>query len=487
MGKTWGGGIVLGLALASAAAAAQVTIVGTNSFPNDVNNVQAAVMTPNARVRLSGQFNFGTTGQVVFSVPGVTLEGAAGGATIKGGFFPLTTVPMPDGSAPSGAKNLMIRNLRFEGWQGYAIYHRGVQAEDNVTRIEGNTFINTRWPEADDSYGIHYCSGSGKAIIRGNRLVGISLFAISTHDLTLHPNDRVIIEANQIEDAHLDPVVVEVHNPLAGDVDNGPVIIRNNRIQISSDTPNPYVWGISLGTFYFNCALNNAVVEGNVITGRVCDGIFAFPYGRDRKIMNNDLSGMTSFEGQITAQGRKDLIAGNKLGPVDTTGVLGNSVSWGIGLIGLDWSAWYPPGLGPDPDPVKGSFLLGNDFRLTGLEGWAVDAAKNITSIGCVLLLSGVDLGWCDWWPGCEVTDNLVCEVGRFPAGTGGPARQVLEYPIYAHDNRIAGLASGGYSRSEAGISGLDRTIGRTGPKFAEGIARKRALAAKSEPQRRDR
>jgi hypothetical protein len=454
MGKGRWLAILAGIALAATSGlAAQVTIYGTNTFPSDVNNVQSAVLVPGAKVYLSGVFNFGDPdqpgqfGQVVLTAPGVTLQGVLTGATIRGGFCPLTTVPVPvvEPAPTATAKNLTIRNIRFEGWRGHAIYHRGVQDEDNITRIEGNTFVNTRWP-ADDSYGIHYCTGGGKAFIRKNRIVGASLFAISTHDLALHKDDWLIIEGNRIEDAHLDPLVVEVHNPVEGDIESGPVIVKNNRIQISSDTPIPYIWGISLGTFYFGCAINNAVVEGNVITGHVGDGIVMAMYGHGRKVLNNDLSGMTAAECQIWDMGRRDVISGNKLGPVETTGEYGNPLSFGIGLIASDWPDWYPPGLGSDPEPVTKNLLMFNDYRKTGLKGWTLDAAGNIASMGCVLLLSFVDMGWLDWWPGCEVTGNLIWEIGKFPPGQGGPNRQVLEYPIHAHDNKILGQTPGAFS-----------------------------------------
>jgi len=341
----------------------------------------------------------------------------------------------------------------------------GVQDEENFTLIEGNTFVNTRWPEDDpQTLGIHYCTGGGKAIIRRNRVIGASLFSISAHDLVLHKDDFLLIEGNVIEDAHLDPLVVEVFGPAGGNPDHGPVIVRNNTVRISSDTPNPYVWGISLGTGWFGCAINNAIVEGNVITGRVCDGIVALPYGHGRKIVNNDLSGMTAFEAQIYTQGRRDLISGNKLGPVETSRELGNFFSTGIALIAMDCSFYYP-GAVPDPEPVTKNVLLANDYRKTGLEGWAFDATGDFASMGCVLLLSGVDAGWNDWWPGAEVTGNVIWETGRFPAKGAALGPQVLEYPIYAHDNFIFDQGAGGHWRLAAAGRGngvMSRGAGMT-------------------------
>ena len=463
--------ILAGLALTASLGAAQVTVVGTDSYPADVNNVQAAVLVPGATVLLSGVFNFGDSGQVVLAAPGVTLRGVFPGATIKGGLNPLRTVP--EGVPVSGAKNLTIRNIRFEGWGGYAIYHAGVQDEGNRTLIEGNTFVNTRWPEDDPpTLGVHYCTGGGKAVIHKNRLVGTSLFAISTHDLTLHKDDFLLIEGNIIEDAHLDPLVVEVFGPAGGSPDHGPVIVRNNVIKISSDTPNPFVWGISLGTGYFGCAINNAIVEDNVITGRVCDGIVALPFGHGRKIVHNDLSGMTSFEAQIYSMGRKDLISGNKLGPVETFCEYGNFFSTAIALIAMEWSSFYPD-TAPDTEPVTRNVLLANDYRRTGLEGWAFDANGDLASMGCVFLLSGVDAGWMDWWPGCEVTGNLIWEIGRFPAQGADRKPQVLEYPTHAHDNFILGQSAGGHWRLAAAGPGAGSTARRAAMTHREILARK--------------
>jgi hypothetical protein len=199
------------------------------------------------------------------------------------------------------------------------------------------------------------------------------------------------------------------------------------------------------------------------------------PYGHDMKIVNNDLSGATAFECQIVGEGRRNLISGNRLGPVETTGEYGNPISWGIGLLGLDWSSWYPPGVGPDPDPVTKNVLLGNDYRRTGLAGWAVDGAGQITSTGCVLLLSAVDMGWNEYWPGCEVTGNLILEFGKFPAGTGGPAKQVLEYPIYAHDNWIFGQGPGAFATLVAN-SAPGLSLRSAGPARGKALAEKRAF-----------
>ena len=435
--------VLCGLVTIATLGMAQVTVVGTGTFPTDVNNVQAAVLVPGATVHLKGTFDFGNPddpearGQVVLSAPGVALVGYPG-ATIRGGYFTLTTLAVPGGAAT--AKNLAIRNIRFEGWGGFAICHLGVQDEDNVTRIEGNTFVNSRWP-ATDGCGIEYGAGGGRAIIRKNTIVGISMLAISVHGLTLHKDDFLIIEGNEIVDAHYDPVAVDLWDPNEGDPDNGPVIIRNNRIGISSDMINPFIWPIDLG-YWYGSGVSNVLVEGNVLSGTVCDGIVAWSYGHGRKIVNNDLSRLTTIESHIMTSGRRDLIAGNKLGPVDQSLVYGNAFATGIVLYAQNAVPWGFPG--PEPEAVTGNTVMFNDFRLTGLPGWTLGGTYGLATMGCVLLLSCVDMPFgIGYWPGCEVTGNLIMELGRFPAGTGGSGAQVLEFPIYAHDNTIFGRGWG--------------------------------------------
>jgi hypothetical protein len=124
---------------------------------------------------------------------------------------------------------------------------------------------------------------------------------------------------------------------------------------------------------------------------------------------------------------------------------------------------------------VTKNTLFLNDFRRTGLPGWALDATGYFASIGCVLLLSSVDLGWNVYWPGCEITRNLIMEFGKFPAGTGGPAEQVLEYPIYAHDNYIFGLGSGS-SAALAANPAPGLSLRSAGPARGKALAEKRAF-----------
>jgi len=140
------------------------------------------------------------------------------------------------------------------------------------------------------------------------------------------------------------------------------------------------------------------------------------------------------------------------------------------------WSANPNPGVLPDTLPVTNNISMDNDFRLTGLKGWAYDVASNFTSSGCVLLASTGDFGWNAPWPGIGVIDNLIKETGRFPRGTGGPKQQVLEFPIYAHHNRIVGHAANEYAQLEAANPGIGQKIKESAATFMELLQNKLAL-----------
>ncbi len=255
------------------------------------------------------------------------------------------------------------------------------------------------------------------------------------------------------------------------DFDNGPVIIRNNKISIT-DPINWAVFGINLGGWWGQ-GVSNAVVEGNTITGWTATVVWSGPYGHHRRIINNDLSGAMAWQGAIDEAGRDGLIAGNTFGPTD--------IEFATNMFGAPWAANAITIIAQDPNqplPVTGNVIMGNDFRLTGLSGWGYNAAGDLLTPGCVLLLSLVDMGWYAPWPGAEVTNNLVIEIGRFPRGTGGPKRQVLEFPVYAHDNRIVGHAGHGcdYSQLEAANPGIGRKIMEAGAKFMQLQQKKQAF-----------
>ena len=462
--------------LLAAAGQAQttVTLYGADDPAIDLPAVQAAVNVPNSTVYLDGTFDFGETGSVLIDVPNITLEGASTGATIKRGRLPLRTY---NGVLPSGAKSVTIRNIHFEGWIGWVIYHMGVQAEDNFTLIEGNTFTNTRAGDvAPYAMGVHYCTGAGSAEIKNNTFINLSYLAVSTHDLTLPPEDHLLIEGNKIIDCRYEAIGVDVWDINLVDYDNGPVIVRNNEISITPPLIDEYPGAIDFGGWYGE-GISNAVIEGNTITGWGMGAIAVLFYGHNRKIIDNDLSGMTTWQAFIQAAGGDGLIAGNILGPVDkdfaaSQGMLG--LANAISVFSQD-PFWL--GDHPQPLPVTGNVITDNDFRLTGLKGWGYDAGADPLTMtpGCVLLFSTVDV-FGDWLPGGEVTNNLVKETGRFPAGTGGPKQQVLEFPTHAHHNRIVGHAANEFAQLEASNPGIGQKIKESGAKFMEMLKTKQAF-----------
>ena len=467
------GALIMTLGLATAGMA-QVTVVGTDTYPADVANLQAAVAA-NATIYLSGTFNFGTDGSVLINVPNVTIQAASGGATIKGGTNPITTF---NGSLPSGCKNLTVRDIHFEGWQDDVIFHMGVEAADNHTLIEGNTFTNTRAGDiAPYAMGVHYCTGAGSAVIKNNAFINLSSLAVSTHGLTLPPEDHLLIEGNKIIDCHYMAIAVDVWDRNLVDFDNGPVIISNNEISITPPLLDIYGDAIIIGLYWAE-GVSNAVVEGNVFKGYFSDAIACGFYGRNRKIMNNDMSELTTWQAAIWTLGRGDLIADNVLGPVDREFAASLGMPWVASGIVI-WSLNPSPGTWPDLLPVADNVATDNDFRLTGLKGWALDAAGNWLSTGCVLMITTPDLGWQPYWPGCAVTNNLVKETGRFPAGTGGPNQQVLEFPTHAHHNRIIGHAANEYAQLEASNPGIGQKIKESGAKFMQMLQAKQAFIKK--------
>ncbi len=476
MGKRQLLGLAFGiLLLAGGGLADQVTLVGANNPAIDLPAIQAAVNVPNRTVYLDGVFDLGAMGQVLINVQNLTLEGVATGATIKGGYYPITTLAVPGGVPPSGAKNLTVRNIHFEDWSAYVIYHMGVMDEDNFTLIEGNTFTCTRpYNIMPYAFGVHYCTGAGSAEIKNNTFINLSSAAVQTHALTLPPDDHLLIEGNTIVDNHLDGMSVEVWNRDLVDFDNGPVIIRNNRIGLASELISPFICGIALGDWYIE-GVSNVVVEGNTFSGWATIGVFSAYYGSNHKILNNDFSGLTTWQGPVVTMGRDGLIAGNIIGPSDKAFAAQFGLPWiasGIGIISQNPN----PGVWPDTLPVTGNVLTNNDFRLTGLAGWGYDAAGDLLTPGCVMLLSSADVGWNDPWPGAEVTDNLVKETGRFPAGTGGPKEQVLELPVYAHHNRIVGHAANEYAQLEGANPGIGQKLKEAGLKFVQMLQEKQAF-----------
>jgi hypothetical protein len=452
--------MVFGIGILAAAGLAQVTVYGTNSYPADVGNLQAAVAS-NTTIYLVGTFNFGTDGQVVISVPGVTLEGVGKTTDADGNSIPVARIiggnrPISTPGVANVAANLTIRNIAFQDNTSYAIFVNGVQPVDSLTLIEDNLF------EGGES-GIGICFTGGSIEIKNNILRDIMMYNIETRDLPLPADQRIIVSGNKLFNVLLDAISVGIWNVLEGDRAHGPVLIKNNYVHGKEEFN--FATGIDTG----NCnafpwsGTNNAVVENNVMAGRLAAGLRGGWFGHGRRIVGNDLSALTTWQFQIALAGSDDVALDNILGPLDVEMALG----FGVGFMASGIAIWSnaPWGIPPIPPPTTNNVCTRNDFRLTGLPGWRMDPATNTPYGGCILLASAAD-----FWPGFpanEVTDNLVKETGRFPRGTGGPKQQVLEYPVMAHDNRIIGHAANEYVQLKPGQPLIGSKIMRFGAGFS--------------------
>jgi hypothetical protein len=450
--------------------AADVYVNGTNTYPADVINVQAAIAA-DTTVNLSGTFNFGTDGFVWVNFPNVTLQGTGTTTKIVGGTYPISTLDLNSDPYPeaSGATNLTVRNIRFENWLGFAIYAWGIQDESNHTLIENNTLVNSAFdPLSVEVLGIHYCTSKGSAIIRNNTLENLTWLAVSNHALTLHPEDSLEISGNTITNCHYDAICPAVFDPGMGNVDNGPVIVRKNRIH----TVLPWAWGIAIGVDYWE-GVSNETIEGNVLTGFAAIGVMNSWYGHNHKVINNDFSGLTVWLEHILAMSQVGVVSGNVFGPIDEL-FAASMGTFPTGILVYSEHPWWTGG--PMPDPTTGWVIMNNDYRRTGLLGWHYDAQGTVLEAGCVLLGAASDL-----YPGSPsnvVSNNLIEEVGRFPAGTGGSKQQVLEFPVGAFGNRIVGHAANEYAQLEGTNPGIGQKIKEAGAKTMKMMAQRRAAIA---------
>jgi hypothetical protein len=209
------------------------------------------------------------------------------------------------------------------------------------------------------------------------------------------------------------------------DGDNPPVSIRDNKIEIRYPYPETADEGLPSFGIYLGVigggGINNVTVEANRISGVVKDGIDCQMYSRNNLIVGNDLSGLKTWNTQITLWGNNTLLQDNILGFANL--IPGSSTA--IELASMQLEGW------PLPHPTVNCSLIKNDYRLTGLPGWS--GGDN----GCIKIFSYADMGGL----GTEVKDNLVFESGGFPKGTGGAKQQVFENrTALVYDNRIVGL-----------------------------------------------
>ncbi len=430
----------LSLTGAAWAAGMTITIDGTNTYPYDVEAVQAALDNPSYdTVILNGTFNFGDLaigeeGGVQITRPNVTLTGPA---TILGGAKQIVhpwiwwwryAVEV----AADGAK---VENLTFVGQYDAAILVHFAGTGSGHVEISGNSITGT-W--AGIAGVVEETNGDVSIDIRNNA-ISESVFGIIA-DSNLPFTYAMDIRSNRIEDIWVDGVRVFsvsatldiIDNEFANAIweavwigswftggatdpefgDNPPVRIIGNTIDIAD-----YGTGIMVGTSAHG--INNVLVKNNVLSGLAgYSAIMKQPYGHDNRFIGNDLSEVTSLGPQIfLVGGRDNLFFNNKLGKTEPW-----DIDWLEGAIVEETAAilsatanWHLNDLGT-PDPVNsGNMFIANDFRATGLPGWD-DAHPD--DAGSVLLLDFIQTYSADLSVAYEdpfTTENIVIELGKFP------------------------------------------------------------------------
>jgi len=455
----------------------ETTVVGTGDPAIDVPAVQDAVDKFNT-VYLQGEFDFGTN-YVHVSKPDVTLTAQnLGDASITGVLWNqnldgppgrnnpyegLITV-MPDDftnptSIPTGFK---MTNLKFycQNLQrrSTAISLYNIEDPTNLTIIRNNAFLDI----SNNALGVHPAWVNGEIYIQHNEFSGAgggsrSLFTFpmgtGTPDELLEISDNIFGGMGWAITIQVHHMVVDVHhNVVAGhevlgatigilsnnwlvqpqgnppyprDPDSEPpTTIRNNAI---SDCLIP-IWLGSSG----EASVNHLVTE-NTISGSCGFGIALYAYGLNNKIIDNDLSmGSFAWE-QILIEGPGHTVANNTFGA--------SSGSWpAVAIYATNDYHAYPDSV---PHDTYGVVLMENDYRNTGLPGWEY-------GIGCIQ----IGLNWNpDGITPRKVRDCLIKEEGRFPEGSGGARKHIMNLvpPVgVSENNRIVGYPA--YNVFDPGI-----------------------------------
>jgi len=453
---------------AGASALSSITVVGLNTYPDDIQAVQDAVDNY-SHVTLEGVFDFGPYrggGQVGITRDNVTLQGAEG-ATITGGGRggnPASTVYGLD------CENLTVRDITFVGsYEALGMYTYGTSTVGNVTTFEDNEFRNCY-------YTIFVYRTNGTVDIVGNKCTQISY-----GPYVYRTAGAVRMVDNDCQQATYGLLTYQCESGFEG----ASIEIRNNNVSgflgiysrynrcpvtISNNTVDVFSYGIAAFGWYHTqsfkdngpvqiidnyihmrdseylrlgmmlgssaAGLNNSLARDNTIEGLAGVGIARYPYGHDVIVTDNDLSNLTTYRAQIWAMGRNDIFTDNTLGLATAIDPV-EGIQWGTGI-----NVWSPnfhadwPVPTPDPQPVANNTFTGNDFTRTGLLPWEFStddpsSEDDILNWGCMLLYP--------YTPGTEVRDNFVKETGRFPRGTGGAEMNILDFGA---NNRIIGHAA---------------------------------------------
>jgi len=411
------------------------TVIGQSNPAVDIPAVQNAVDNHD-RITLSGEFDFGsdeTTGGVDITREGVILQGPA---TILNGaktqnIPELGTIKYP---ISIGAPGVELRELEINSnYDGILVY---VQEDGKPVVIYGNTV-----GVGEFGAGVAAAATPGGIRVFNNSMEALfSYFAIETTGTTEIAHNEMVggldcvfmfgfdhkvdIMNNSMSTTGFEgifigswPVTTET-GPDWGD--NPPVRIIGNTIDIEGMD----AAGIVVGTSAHG--INNTLVKGNTITGNGgFSGLLKEPYGRNNRIINNDLTGLTTYGPQIWVMGGTDNhYQNNKLGsvvPIPGGGFVPAFKDAATLVSTINWHEFEDFNT---PDPLnQGNHFSNNDYSNTGVLGWTDDP----DSYGAVLLL--------DFILKFDETGNLVLDPfimenfvneKRFPTGTD-VCNQVLD------------------------------------------------------------
>jgi len=420
-----------------------ITIVGQNDPTVDITAVQNAVDNYD-HITLSGVFDFGSdeiTGGVDITRENVILQGPA---TILNGAKIVSTPEFTLRTALSiHAPGVEIHELEISNdYSGIAVY---TEEDGKPVVINGNVFnVN----EFGIGLGITATPG-GIKVLNNSMEALFSYFAIETTGTTEIAHNEMVggldcvfmfgfdhkvdIIDNSMSTTGFEgvfigswPVTTET-GPDWGD--NPPVRIIGNTIDIEGMD----AAGIVVGTSAHG--INNVLVKGNTISGTGgFSGLLKEPYGRNNKIINNDLSGLTTYGPQIWVMGgTNNHYQGNKLGSVLPIPGGGFVPAFRDAATLVSTINWHEFDGFNTPDPLnQGNHFSHNDYSQTGVPGWSDDP----DSIGAVLLLDFIQRLDANGEPYEEpfAMENFVVEK-IFPAGTD-LCNQVLDL---SGTNHIAG------------------------------------------------
>jgi hypothetical protein len=444
------------LAFSTLATAAQTTVTGTGNPAVDVPAVQNAVDVFDT-VYLQGDFDFGTQ-FVQVSRPDVTLTAQnLGDATITGMLWDqrLDGDPAKDnphegmihveGDGVTVPTGFTVTNLIFEcsslQYRSNAVSIYNIEDPTNITTIENNIIRNIK----GQASGLHTAWVHGKIHIKNNEFSGWR--GIFTFPMGGGTAGELLEIGNNTFAGLTWPMVLQLHY-MEVDVHHNTIaegalgVVSNNWSvdQISEDPPyyprDPMAEPpTTIRNNFFDCyvlavwlgegggiSVNHRVIENTITGSALWGGIWMTPFCMYNTITSNDLSGFSSTYEQISVPG-----VGHKV----THNILGSSAA-----------SVYPPvliySINEDggfavPHDTYGIVVMKNDYRNTDVPGWE-------TGLGCIMI--GENFNPNPAFPLRKVRDCLIFEEGRFPEGTGGASKQILDLlppDGVSENNRIVG------------------------------------------------